>query len=217
MQEKCNEFWKWFTENEDRLEMAITEYIEIITSSNQMEDYLPMMDKLTNRLKRVDKRFMFEFIAQKGKDGRYTMFISPQGHAPSFENTFNLVGLKPNLKHFHIHALKQPEEKEILRGLTLACEGEHIKIGDIHFNYTENEDGRLDLVFYVKNFKGNLEFVGGQLLHILDKVIGEYYVATKIGDIDIKKRSMSDRVGNLRLPQLRDVMEQHLGHAIQSN
>lgn len=161
---KFEAFWNWFVEKEQI-------YFELDEAKREKE-----MNGLYKRLQKVNKHFAYEF-SHELIDGKREFIISAEGMTEAFDDVLELVNAAPELERFDIIPFRQPREEG-----AVVSYGEVEITGDDVF-FTDNT-GNWDLTIYAKGFTdANKDDYIPAIFILLDSLIGEFHVGTKIGEI----------------------------------
>jgi hypothetical protein len=157
-------FWLWFTNHASE--------ISAIQTGTE-----PILDQLEIALKQVHPSLTFE-IGLKTND-QCELVLSANGAKIAFPAVKSLVATAPPLAGWIITAFRQPQE----RPYKVQYEGFELSPDEIWFSMTP--DGKLiSLTLYIRGLTpGNENRAAGAAFILLDHVLGEYDVETKIGAI----------------------------------
>ena len=165
---KEDKFWKWFQKNEEIFYNQI-ENLEVRESL--------FMD-LSKSLSKVHSSFAYEFSPIQA-NGLREMMISAEGDRKLFPTVEQLILKAPVLNNWKFIAFRQR-----VKGDEFSIEYGGIKIGycDLYFRFFEQKD-QLGIELNIKNFdnKGQTQ---DAIYILLDGLLGEYDVTTKIDWID---------------------------------
>ncbi|WP_026582242.1 hypothetical protein [Bacillus sp. J33] len=163
------DFWDWFEKNSQ-------DYLQL-----KEETINPLFNKLGNQLSRINIDLTFEFSADL-IDGKREFIISADGVLSAFPDVINLVEKAPDLNGFKIIAFRQKSNIDDISTIDY----EDISLGpdDVYFTYRKNGD-TLDIVLFLRGYDSDFEEWENAAFILLDSIIGEYDVATKIGNIDM--------------------------------
>ncbi|WP_396197689.1 hypothetical protein [Flavobacterium sp.] len=178
---KEEKFWNWFEKNQE------TYYSEI----ENLEIREQIFDELTKNLKKVNEDLVFEFSPiHENNVKEFT--ISAEGMKELFPIVEKLIEKAPKLKNWKFNAFRQRvpgDDFEIQYG--------DLKIGysDIYYR-SENDNGKLGIELNIKDYNGNGQ-TQNAIYILLDGLIGEYDVTTKIGWIEWVKLDKNE-IKNLK-------------------
>lgn len=163
---KYEVFWNWFTENEET-------YFQLDEDNLEKN-----MNQLYSRLQKMNKDFAYEF-SHELIDGKREFILSADGMVESFDDVMELYESAPELEKFELIAFRQPSDSEVkidFGDITLTRD-------DVYFHLIDPDTN--ELVIYIKGFNEELEneFISVCFI-LLDSVIGEYYVATELGELE---------------------------------
>ena len=162
------EFWNWFIKNQDI-------YYDEIENLNIRDK---IFDKLSTKLRKINPDLVFEF-SPKHENGIREFTISADGIKEMFPTVEKLVEKAPKLKNWKFNAFRQRipgDDFEIQYGDL------NISYSDIYFR-SENDNGKLGVELHIKNYNGKGQ-TQNAIYILLDGLIGEYDVTTKIGWIE---------------------------------
>ena len=161
---KKKEFWKWFTNHQQ----------ELYHFENNQDK---LFDKLSARLKSVNEHLTFEFSPIR-ENGTREFSISADGIKEGFPAVIDLIEKAPDLINWEFYAFRQriPGDEIIIKF------GNDIKLGysDIFFRYGEDEE-KIGIELNIKNYEPEVK---GAVFILLDGLIGEYDMETRISWID---------------------------------
>ncbi|QGQ44494.1 hypothetical protein [Metabacillus sediminilitoris] len=162
---KYHNFWTWFIKHSD-------EFFHL--DENNVE---PLFKSLSKQLAKINRDLTFEFSVEL-IDGKREFIISADGIYSTFPDVINLVEAAPKLDHFIITAFRQ-------RGKEFTIQYNEVELdpADIFFSYEAYSGDQIDIVLYIKGYTDNQDLDGAVFI-LLDTLIGEYDVATKIRHID---------------------------------
>lgn len=183
-------FWHWFQENQMR-------FYDLDINGNES-----LFDELSEELKKIDEHLTFEF-GQIKDNAKRDFILSANGLRKSFPVVFNLHELAPALEKWDIIALKPRMENP--EGTQLNLSGKIMGIEDLFFEY-EAEFDNISIVLYLRadypyNVLAQIGFI------FLDLLLGEYDVATKLGQIDFKPLDEELKDSYLQLIELRAILD----------
>lgn len=163
---KYQNFWTWFLKHSD-------EFLNL--DENDVES---LFKKLNKQLAKVNRDLTYEFSVEL-IDGKREFIISADGIYSTFPDVINLVEAAPKFDKFIITAFRQ-------RGKEFTIKYNEIELdpADVFFSYTAQSD-HINIVVYIKGYTDNEDWDGAAFI-LLDTIIGEYDVATKIRDIDFR-------------------------------
>lgn len=183
-------FWNWFVQNETNLRQ-----IDLHTVENN-----EILNELSRQLKNVDKNLIWEFsTATNPRD----FIISADGIRESFPSVILLVNSSPKLPNWRILAFRQRTPGVILSFRNVALDPQMV------YFYSEQNKGLLDLSIYIKDIPVDENLIGAIYL-LLDSLIGEYDVETKVGAVEVLP--YKEKLENLKplteLPRMIDSIPQ---------
>ena len=165
---KEEKFWNWFVDNQEI-------YFKETTNIELREK---IYDDLINNLKKVNADLVFEF-SPVNKNGVREFTISADGILDLFPIVESLIKKAPKHKNWKFNAFRQR-----IPGDEFEIQYNDFKIGysDIYFK-SENDNGKLGIELHIKDFNGKAQSKNAIYI-VLDNLIGEYDVTTKIGYIE---------------------------------
>jgi hypothetical protein len=162
---KEKKFWDWFQKNEEFILSWKTNQESVFNILNQ-------------KLQEVSKGLTFEFGPIVG--GKQELVISADGISSLIPSVKSLANEAPRLEKWIITAFRQP----IGLAHSLVINNIIVSADDINFSFEGEKDGKIDLIFFVRSDAKNQDIYVGAIFMMLDSIIGEYNVMTKIGNID---------------------------------
>ncbi|WP_436374764.1 hypothetical protein [Cytobacillus sp. BC1816] len=183
------DFWIWFEKNSQ-------DYYRL-----REENLNSLFNKLSKQLSKINEDLAFEFSADF-IEGKREFIISADGILSAFPDVIDLVENAPRIEGFKIIAFRQKSAVDDISTI----EYEDISLGpdDVYFTYRKNGD-TLDIVLFLRGYDSDFEEWENAAFILLDTVIGEYDVATKIGSIDMLPYKESPNLKSiLELPSLID-------------
>lgn len=164
------EFWSWFEKNREA-------YFELDENSYEI-----LFNKLGVQLSKYHKEVTFEFGVEL-KEGKREFIISADGMLPAFPAVQQLVEAAPSLDQFEIVAFRQRESSE----QEVCFEDVILETKDVFFTSEHNSElNCLDIVMYIKGYREEDDNFIGAAFIMLDSLIGEFDVGTKLGDIQFE-------------------------------
>ena len=169
-------FWDWFVKHQNDY------YSDNIDES--------LFDKLNIQLNKIDSNLTFEF-SPIHDNGIKELIISAAGLKESFPSVIKLVDKAPKIDKWKIVAFRQ----------RLPLDYDSVQLGDfrlsyddIYFRYSKDSD-KIGIELNIRNYNDSLEF-NQSIYLLLDGLLGEYDVETKISWIERKKleESMIDKL-----------------------
>ncbi|WP_404354752.1 hypothetical protein LG291_13600 [Cytobacillus firmus] len=183
------DFWIWF-------EKSSQDYYRL-----KEENLNSLFNKLSKQLSKINEDLAFEFSVDL-IEGKREFIISADGILSAFPDVIDLVENAPQLEGFRIIAFRQKSAVDDISTI----EYDDISLGadDVYFTYRKNGD-TLDIVLYLRGYDSDFEEWENAAFILLDTIIGEYDVATKIGSIDMLPYKESPNLKSiLELPSLID-------------
>lgn len=185
------EFWNWFIKNQDI-------YYDEIENLSIREN---IFDNLSAKLRKINPDLVFEF-SPKHENGIREFTISADGIKEMFPTVEKLVEKAPKLKNWKFNAFRQRilgDDFEIQYGDL------NIAYSDIYFR-SENDNGKLGVELHIKNYNGKGQ-TQNAIYILLDGLIGEYDVTTKIGWIEWVKLDESNLEKLKPIIELRELID----------
>ncbi|MFE4133508.1 hypothetical protein [Peribacillus sp. YIM B13482] len=150
---------------------------------------------------KINPNLVFEFSVEL-IDGRREFIISADGNLSAFPAVKGLVKEAPKMESFKIIAYRQ-------RGETFNIQFNDIELKpeDVFFCYKTADAETIELDLYIKGFNpDNDDWVGATFL-LLDTLIGEFNVATKLSEIEFHSFEVYSNLRSItELPFLIDKM-----------
>jgi hypothetical protein len=164
-QNKYINFWNWFVNNNEL----------IFNFENDEEN---IFDLLSNELHKIDKNLTFEFGPIE--NNRREFILSADGIKDSFNEVEELYNQKPELENWIIIKFRPRK----------GC-GYSIKINDISLSTKDifyklyKDDSKIGILIFIEKYNVNTRMYDQLAYLLLDSILGEYDVETKVGGIDI--------------------------------
>lgn len=167
MKHKYNDFWSWFVKHS-------ADYSHL-----NEENYEIIFNTLNKQLTKINPDLTFEFSIDL-VDGKREFIISANGNLSAFPAVKGLVKEAPKMEKFKIIAFRQ-------RGETFNVQFDDIELRpeDMFFTY-KTYDNSLELVLYINGYNPDNDDLVVASFVILDTLIGEYDVATKLSKIEFR-------------------------------
>jgi hypothetical protein len=185
------EFWTWFEKNKN---------IYYHFEDNQEE----LFDQLRRKLKIIHDDLTFEF-SPVHPDGTRELFISADGIKDAFLAVISLVDKAPEINEWRIVAFRQRipgDDIEINMG------GLKIGYSDIYFRYG-NDDNKIGIELNIRAYDPADNRYKNAIYVLLDGLIGEYDMETKIGWIQwvtLEGSKIDDLIPLISLREIVDAM-----------
>ncbi len=181
-------FWKWFVENTQRI-LQICDNQEII-------------GEIASRLGKIYSHFTFEIGETSG--GKYEFVISCGGIRDGIPYVEKLASCAPSIENIEIVKFRQP------KGCEFAVQIGDLKLSaeEIWFQYCFDE--KIHLQLFLPGYSGDDSRYAHLAFLLLDNILGEYFVMTRIGHIDLQP--MADNIDRskllklIKLPEILKVM-----------
>ena len=154
-------FWKWFTDH--------------ATELHKNAELRVVMESISAELEKVHPGV----FAEIGKHGDELMLvISADGDKKLFPQVHEVYAARPTVPGWKIVAFRQRDA-----GFAIEMEGKKIEPKTVKFVGTPGE-GKLDIDVYLPGFKKDDDEMKKIGFIILDHMVGEYDMETKIGGIE---------------------------------
>ena len=188
---KEEKFWNWFEKNQE------TYYSEI----ENLEIREKIFNELSKNLKKINEDLVFEFSPIHENNVR-EFTISAEGMKELFPIVEKLIEKAPKLKNWKFNAFRQRipgDEFEIQYGDL------KISYSDIYYR-SENDNGKLGIELNIKNYDDEAQ-TQNAIYILLDGLIGEYDVTTKIGWIEWVKLNENEMENLKPIIELRNEID----------
>lgn len=172
MSKDVQHFWHWF-------QQASNKFYHL-EENNPQELFSTLGLKLTH----IHPDLSFEFSGIKENKKR-EFVITANGMRAAFPFVIKLVEEAPLMEDWDIIAFRQRKSgyNDVTIGpFTLSAD-------DISFDYDLNDD-KIDVVLYIDEYQGE-SIYGNAVFLILDRLLGEFDVETKLGRIDLQNKVIS--------------------------
>lgn len=157
-------FWDWFSENSARMRCF---------ESNRDA----ILEDLGRALDRVHDGLTFEIGPDESPR---LLVISADGLVELFPAVEKLVTAAPELSDWKVVAFRQPGDPDA----EIEFAGNKLGADDIWFSASQGA-GLTDIVLHVRGMdEDNFEAMAGGVFILMDNLLGEYVVGTRVGDID---------------------------------
>ena len=177
-------FWKWFTDH--------------ATELHKTTDLRVVMESISAELEKVYPGV----FAEIGKAGDELMLvISADGIKKLFPQVQEVYAARPTVPGWKIVAFRQRDA-----GFAIEMDGKKIEPKTVKFVGTPSE-GKLDIAVYLPGFKKDDEEMKKIGFIILDHMIGEYDMETKIGVIDFGETAPPAAKSLTELPAMVDAIK----------
>lgn len=163
-----DDFWRWFAREERKLGNEAT---------GDVRKMISVMNRVTSRLQKTAPGLHVEL--QGGRE-RTTLIISCEGVADLAPTVTAIVGAAPPLTSWTVVAFRQ-RDLERARDLTF---GGARPYPLMFFDGQPGEQGRYDLRLVIRAHAPWVDRNVAAIMLVLDAVLGEYTVMTKIGAIE---------------------------------
>ena len=188
--DKDKKFWDFFTSNQQEIYHYETN-----------QQYI--FDELSKRLKDIDPNLTFE-LSPIHDNGIREFTISADGLKESFPSVERLISKAPHIPKWKINAFRQRvpgNEIEIVYDDSL-----RISYDDIYFRYNFDSD-KIGIELNIRDYKDDSGFNNAVYI-LLDALIGEYDMETKISWIERKKLDESNADSLYKIVKLRDIVDE---------
>ena len=183
---KEDKFWTWFLKNKDKILNIPNDHSFINAVANKIKDYNQILT----------------FEIGGGPDGPLEFIISCDGIRKGIPIVEKLGDSAPQIDGIKIYKFRQPKKDSL-----------EIKIGDLKLSaddiYLQYKiDKIIHLQFFIKDYDVHDQRYGQIAFILLDNLIGEYFVMTKIGSIDFQRlESDKDLTKLIRLTNIDSVIK----------
>jgi hypothetical protein len=177
MPSKEEQFWSWFSTNQEALYQATHESVDLYST-------------LDEQLNKVHSDLTFEF-SHNPSNSIKEFCISADGMKEHFPAVIDLVKIAPKLSNWNIRAFRQRITNE---EIVISMESIDLSYDDLFFQYSPDHS-KISLEIHARNFHNNNDFIGAIFI-LLDALLGEYDVATQISTIEWKELD-EDNIPNL--------------------
>lgn len=188
---KEEEFWEWFSQNE--LDLFKAKGIDDVR-----------IQELFKRIKKIHSGLTIEFSPEI--EGKKIMAISADGISELFPYVIKLTNEPKLLSKWIVVPFRQRLKN---------VDGFEIRIGDVVIGgnavlfVSEQAGGRIDLNIYIEGFDDKDNAIINAVFLLLDSVIGEYDVVTKVGKVEVKPFSLLKQLDKAkRLSVLPEVVDE---------
>jgi hypothetical protein len=187
-QTKEDRFWKWFENQNDNY-----------YSYENNQDKL--FNELSKHLHEIDTNLTFEF-GPIGKDGIRELTISADGILESFPAVKKLVDQAPKTSKWKFNAFRQRVPGDDIK---IKFDNLEISYHDIYFKY-KNDGGKIGIELNIRNYDESDKMKNAVYI-LLDGLIGEYDMETKIGGIEMKNLDETKKDSLIKLVELRSITD----------
>jgi hypothetical protein len=183
---KEDKFWSWVIKNKN-------EIINIPDDHSFIQQLIP-------KIKDYNQVLTFE-IGGKGQ-GPLEFVISCDGISSGIPIVEKLVDSAPEIEGIRVIKFRQPKND----ALKVQIGDLKISANDIFFLY--KFDKNIHLQFFIPDYRSDDQRYAQITFILLDNLLGEYYVMTKIGEIDFQKiQAESDLSKMTRLSEINRVIK----------
>lgn len=176
-----SDFWDWFRDNTDFL-IQYDSKAGAVTRA------------IGRRLQTVDRGLTFAL--GQAPDGVYEFIVSANGNRDVFQEVLKLVDAAPEIDGWRIIAFR-PRSPDP-GGLSLAFGDVSLSAEDIWYR-AEDDGAKVSLAVFVRGLTADNEAIMSRAgFVILDNVLGEYDVATKLGSIAFAALPPDPAAGGLK-------------------
>lgn len=162
-----NKFWQWFVDNQKFIQ-------------NFENDQDNVISKIISKIKKVHSDLTFELSSLKD-NGKRDFIISAGGIISAFPFVESLFKAAPELEEWEI--IKFHPRRSIDYNIKLG--DKDISAKDVCFHLYPDEKLKVGIIIFLPGFsESEFEIFGNIGFLILDLILGEYDVETKIGHID---------------------------------
>jgi hypothetical protein len=185
-----SEFWKWFIKHQEEL---------FHFESNQDS----LFNQLGTKLKNVNPNLVFEFGPIR--NGMREFCISADGIKDVFPAVIDLIEKAPDLPNWEFYSFRQR-----VPGDSIVIKMGDVELGydDIYFRYGEDEGGeKMGIELNIRNYDPEKKVIKSAAFILLDGMIGEYDMETRISWIDFVKLDEENIEQLYPLVKLRDLVD----------
>lgn len=186
-------FWEWFAKNEVRLAEAAKK--DPVAPMNEISDTLEQT---------VQQGLIAELAVDSTPGAKSTVVISADGDKKLFPRVKAVVAAAPALTRWKVVAFRQrrsPDE-------TLELGGKAYSVADFSFREVARGGGRVDVEISVRGMKAKNDRDFMQVTFILlDGIVGEYDMETKVGALELVPRPEKPAKGLRPLTELAAVVD----------
>lgn len=186
--DRNQQFWNWFSANAD-------------SYFNFENDQERLFGELSKHLSKVSPYATFLFSPIE--NGKREFILSPDGIRAGAQVIKDLVAAAPKFDTWNIVAFRPRIALE-----QVSFEGINLARSDVKYEYAFQENNLIKLELYVPGYEESQKeaYMGAAFL-LLDAVIGEYDVITKIGVIEFKTASIEPNEGLRPLTSLAELVD----------
>jgi hypothetical protein len=165
-------FWTWFAKEEVRL-----------ANEARAKDPRGAMMEISGHLEAIDPGAVGELAIQPDEMHPHTLVVSANGDTKAFPVVKKIVAAAPPLTKWKVVAFRQRREV----GQSLQLDGFEAKQADFFFREAGRAGGKVNVEVLVKGMNdGNQKIVQQAAFLMLDHLVGEYDVETKLAGISVK-------------------------------
>ena len=163
-------FWTWVTKEEVRLAEA--------TKS----DPVAVMNEIQAKLVAAQPGLIAEIALDPTEGEPQTLVVSADGDKKYFAAAQALVSSAPKLGRWKVVAFRQRRPAQ-----DIEINGQNHSVGDFYFKDAGRQPGKIDVDIFVKGLDdANKQALFQVAFLMLDAILGEHDVETKIGAIELK-------------------------------
>lgn len=190
---KQEKFWKWFSNNQDKLYNADVQ-------GHEMQNLF--FDEISAELRKINPDLVFEFSPVQ-ENGKKEFTISADGLKELFPIVISLVDKAPKIEQWKFTAFRQRIPGD---GIAVKFQDFNIGYSDLFFRYTE-ENEKLGIELNIRHYTGEPQMQNGIYI-LLDSLLGEYDVVKAIDWIDWVKLNELDIENLAPITDLRILIDQ---------
>ena len=182
-----DEFWDWFRDNE-------LLYYELEDSKD------PLLNELHEKLTQYYDGLTYQFSI-KSPEGKKEFVVSADGNIEAFPAVTALVDAAPEFERWKIIAFRPRVTEEFELSM-----GEKVFTFDDFYFLHAMDVATIALQLHIRNFEDTQEYQQAAFI-VLDNVLGEYDMETKVGHIEFLRldESKIDELYSIRdLPMVVD-------------
>ncbi len=173
-------FWTWFNSHQST-------YAQL--DPTNLEDWFATLGE---KLSEIDEDLVFE-LSSAPEHGKHMLVISGDGMRRAFPAVVSLVDAAPDLPDWEIVAFRQPNQMD---AFSVDIADFRLTPGDVKFSFTPIEAG-LELHLYIHNYDRNQPHHYLACMILLESLLGENDVATKIQYHDMGTLSEAEEPDSL--------------------
>lgn len=213
--DKAADFWDWFVSHEASIRAVIARAEALEGGDNGDEQALAndlnrAVEELCDALERFDCRLAAYISARPDLAGKRELVISAEGDVQAFTTVRRLVAASPAIGEWQVTALKP---REALVPVGIEVDGEMLSVDKISFALAY-DNGLVDILIVLDCDDIDIdEDTGVHVISLLEALLGEEDLATRVGGLGLETLCGVDRAIELRpigeLPNAFDAFFRH--------